>query len=346
MIMNSHTHKKKHPLLLQMLLPLSIVIITLCIGTIGYYILWLDNNGTVLDALYMTVITIATIGFGEVKPLSSAGRIFTIVITFIGMGGLIYLLTTLMEYLVQIQLSDTKEQKRMKTRLEQLHNHIILIGGGRVGKHAANELLRHNQEFILIDSDVRIREYADEHEILYHIGDATDDNILIKAGIERARGIIIATPNDATNLFIVLSARSLHPTIKIIARAEEESSVRKLLRAGADKAITPHTIGGQQLVTLMIHPTIVDFLENTIGSYDNGLRIESLTIAPGSPIIGHSLDDIYSQYKSTATVLVIIKDKQFFPNPEKYIRIEEGNHIIAFGTDEQLTLLEQLATIS
>lgn len=346
MIMDIRKNNTQHPLLRQMLLPLSIVVITLCIGTLGYYILWLDINGTVLDALYMTVITIATIGFGEVKPLSSAGRIFTIIITFVGMGGLVYVLSAAMEYLVQFQLSDKKEQKRMKEHLEQLHNHIIVIGCGRVGKHAANELLHHKQTFIVIDNDARIRDYATEHGIFALIGHATDDNVLIKAGIERAKGIIIATPNDATNLFIVLSARTLNPSIKIIARAEEESSIRKLLRAGADKAITPHTISGQQLVTLMIHPTIVDFLENTIGTYDNGLRIESLTIAHNSPIIGHSLDELYTTYKSTATILVIIKNRQYFPNPEKYLRIEEGNHIIALGTDEQLTLLEQLATIS
>ena len=325
-------------------LPFGIVITTLIIGTCGYYYLWKDQGGTLLDALYMTVITIATIGFGEVKSLDSAGRIFTIVITFVGMGGLVYVLTAVMEYLVQFQLSGKREEKKMNERIQKMTNHIILIGAGRVGKRAAKELSKNKEDFVLLDADTATLSYADENGFAALIGDGTDDAVLQKAGIEKAKGIIIATPNDATNLFIVLSARTLNPAIKIIARAEEESSIRKLERAGANKAITPHTISGQQLVTLMIHPTVVDFLENAIGSADSGLRIESLQIMENSIINNKTLDEIKSKRYTLANVLVVIRGKNYFANPEGSFIVNQGDHIVALGTSEQLTNLEKIAS--
>lgn len=336
--------KSSRTFIANLALPFGIVIITLLIGTIGYYILWSDEGGTVLDALYMTVITIATIGFGEVRPLTTSGRLFTIFITFVGMGGLVYVLTSVMEYLVQFQLSGNREQKRMNNLMQKMSNHIILVGAGRVGRRAAKELLKNNEQFVLLDTDSATLEFAEQNGFTVLIGDGTDDSVLQKAGIERAKGIIIATPNDATNLFIVLSARTLNPSIKIIARAEEENSIRKLERAGADKAITPHTISGQQLVTLMIHPTVVDFLENAIGSADVGLRIESLQVTEKSMMIGKTLEEIKQKKLTTANILVIIRGSNYYANPEISLRVEKDDHIIALGTAEQLAELEKVAT--
>jgi len=223
----------------RLVLPLSVVFAVVVGGTAGYFWLWRAVGGTWLDALFMTVTTITTVGYGEVKPLDSAGRIFTMIIAIVGVGSLFFTFGVVMEYIVALRLADPTGRRKMDKRIEALHGHIILAGLGRVGRQAGHELAEARMPFLVVEPSEATARHAEELGWLCLQGDATDDAVLERAGVRRARGLIATTANDATNMYIVLSARVLNPKLHIVSRAVDETSVPKLTRAGADRAIKP-----------------------------------------------------------------------------------------------------------
>ena len=222
----------------RLLIPLTLVLAVVVVGTLGYYGLWYPQ-GTWLDALFMTVTTITTVGYGEVKPLDTPGRIFTMIIAIVGVGSLFYTFGVVMEYIVALRLADPTGRRKMDKRIEALHEHIILAGLGRVGRQAGRELAEARVPFLVVEPSEVTARHAEEQGWLCLQGDATDDAVLERAGVRRARGLIATTANDATNMYIVLSARVLNPKLHIVSRAVDETSVPKLTRAGADRAISP-----------------------------------------------------------------------------------------------------------
>jgi voltage-gated potassium channel len=326
----------------RLLLPLTLVLTVVVIGTLGYRWLWGDVGGTWMDALFMTVTTITTIGYGEIKPLTTAGRLFTIFLAFTGIGSLFYMLGVVMEYLVSVRLADPFGRRRMERRIGELTGHVIVAGLGRVGRQAALELHEAGTAFVLVDPSEPAIRYAAERGYLALLGDATEDEVLQRAGIGRARGLIVTTANDATNMYVVLSARVLRPDLYIVTRAADEAGVTKLARAGANRAVSPYAIGGHRLAHLMLSPAVVDFFETALRRGNDALNIEDLAMAPDSPGVGQTLDTLNIRRTTGATVLAILRDGNPLVSPPGDLALAAGDRLLALGTGDQLRRLEKL----
>jgi voltage-gated potassium channel len=326
----------------RLLLPLSLVGSVVVVGTLGYHWLWRGLDATWMDALFMTVTTITTIGYGEVKPLDTWGRIFTMILAVTGIGSLFYTLGVVMEYLVAVRLADPGGRRRMERRIEELGGHVILAGLGRVGRQAAHELEQAKTAFLIVDPGAAAGRYAEERGYLVLSGDATDDAVLERAGVRRARGLIVTTANDATNMYIILSARVLNPDLYIVSRAVDDASVTKLARAGANRAISPYAIGGHRLAHLILKPTVVDFFETALRRGTAALNIEDLAIPPDSPTVGQALDALNIRRVTGVTILAILREGNPLVSPPGDFVLDKGDQLLALGTAEQLARLEQL----
>jgi len=311
-------------------------------GTLGYWWLWRDVGGTWLDALFMTVTTVTTIGYGEIRPLSSAGRLFTIALALSGIAVVFYTFGILMEYLVSSRLADASGRNRMEKRIAQLREHVIVAGLGRVGRQASEELAAARLPFVVVDPGADAVEHALERGWLGLEGDATEDALLERAGIRRARGLIATTSNDAINMYIVLSARVLNPALHVVSRAADEASVPKLIRAGANRAISPYAIGGHRLAHLIISPTVVDFFETALRRGGETLAIEDLQVGATSPVGGKSLDGLDVRRVTGVTVLAVLREGQPPISPSGDLTLQAGDHVLALGTQDQLRALERL----
>jgi voltage-gated potassium channel len=327
---------------IQLLLPLSVVTVVVLVGTLGYFWLWRAEGGTWMDALFMTVTTITTVGYGEVKPLGTAGRVFTMILALAGIGSLFYTLGVMMEYLVATRLADPGGRRRMQRRIDQLRGHVIVTGLGRVGRQTAQELSQAGMPFVVIDPGAAAGRHAQDRGYLLLEGDATDDPMLERAGVRRASGLVVTTANDATNMYIVLSARVLNPELSIVSRAVDDASMTKLIRAGANRAISPYAIGGHRLAHLILKPTVVDFFETAMRAGADQLNIEDVAVTPDSPAIGRTLDELNIRRVTGATVLAILREGNPIASPPGDLALAKGDQLLALGTREQLARLEAL----
>ncbi len=326
----------------RLALPVGLVLAVVLAGTVGYHWLWAADGGTWLDALFMTVTTITTIGYGEVRPLTSAGRLFTMALAFVGVGSLFYTLGAMMEYLVSARLADPRGWRRMERRIDALAGHVIVAGLGRVGREAARELADARRSFVVVDPAEAAVRQAEERGYLFLQGDATEDGVLERAGVRRAAGLIVTSVHDATNMYIVLSARVLNPALYIVSRAIDEASVPKLIRAGANRAISPYAIGGHRLAHLILSPAVVDFFETALRRGTETLNIEDIAVRPESPVLGKTLEALDVRRATGATVLAILRDGTPLVGSPGELTIGAGDHLLALGTGEQLERLERL----
>ena len=333
---------KRH--LKQPILPITILVLVFIIGTIGYYLLWHKEYGeNIVDALYMTVITMTTLGYMEVHPLDDTGRIFTMFIAVIGIGSLFYILTTVMENLVIIEINQFRKKKKMLKKIDNLNKHIVLVGFGRVGQLAARELLESGEDFVVVDNDfIEDDIFNIKDKILTITGDATDDSTLMMAGIDKARAMIIATADAATTVFVTLSAKVFNPELFLIVRSDDFHDHAKLIRAGANKIVNPYSIGGQRLVNHILKPHVIDFFETNLGSKTN-MRIESIEITDNSNWCNKSLKELDVRKKSGATILAIMRNDETIVNPDATLTIRNNDKVLAFGTTENLEILEKSA---
>ena len=327
-------------------LPILVLGSVIILGTLGYYLLWRTYNATWLDALYMTFITITTVGYNEIHPLSSLGRIFTIGISITGIASLFYLFTVVMDHLVSLKLSDAREKRKMQEAIAKLKNHIILAGLGRMGRRAASELASEDKAFVVIDEDEAALQHATEQGYFYVSGEASEDDILEQAGIKKARGLIATTSSDASNAFIAMSAKALNPELLVIARAESETSTSKLIKAGADRVLDPYTLGGRRLANLFLHPAAVDFLETTIKRGKVQLDVEDFEVLEKSAFVGKSLLELDVRKRCGVNILAILRRGDPVINPGGEFRLEVGDQLIALGTQEQLGKLEEIAHVN
>jgi voltage-gated potassium channel len=327
----------------RLFLPLTLVLAVVLVGTLGYYALWYPG-GTWLDALFMTVTTITTIGYGEVRPLTSAGRLLTMALAFVGIGSLFYTLGAMMEYLVSARMADPRGWRTMERRIESLQGHVIVAGLGRVGRQAARELAEAQRPFVAVDPGEAAVHHAEDRGYLFLRGDATEDGVLERAGVRRAGGLIVTTSHDATNMYIVLSARVLNPDLYIVSRAVDEASVTKLTRAGANRAISPYAIGGHRLAHLILNPAVVDFFETALRKGNEALAIEDIAVPAWSPGAGKTLETLDIRRATGATVLAILRDGTPLVGPPGELVLSAGDHLLALGTGEQLLRLEQLVS--
>jgi voltage-gated potassium channel len=320
--------------------PIVVIGVLLALGTTGY--MTIEGWGF-LDALYMTLTTLATVGFGEIHPLSQAGRAFTIGLIVLGVGGVLYTFTTVMQFVFEGHLGREWEQRRMQRRIDALRDHFILCGYGRVGRQVARDFIEDRIPFVLIDSQESRLEAAAADGCVTLRGDATDDDTLKRAGIARARGLVTCVQSDADNIFVTLSARALRHDLYIVARSDNEDAAPKLRRAGADRVVSPYSIGGRQMAMLAVRPAAVEFVDRVLSRADIELLLEDFAIAERSPLVGRTIAEIQQRVAPGVTVLAIRRDQRLVTQPDPATDIRLGDEVVAFGTPEQLRALEGVA---
>ena len=324
----------------KLFLALALIIIVIAFGTAGYQLI---EGWNFLDALYMTIITLTTVGYREVHELSSRGMIFTIVLLMVGVGTFLYALSAGAKIILEGELQELFGRKRLEKKIKELKGHYIICGYGRMGKIICRELKAKNVPFVAIE---RNGDFLNNRldDFLGISGDATNDDILREAGIERAKGLISVLPNDALNLYVVLSARELNPDLHIVARAGEEGSENKLLRAGADKVVSPYHIGGLRIAHTILRPAVVDFIEFATKTGNIELQMEEVTIPEGSSMADKSLDQC-GIGRELGIIIVGIKrhtgEMRF--NPTSRSTIKAGDTLIALGEISKLKVLENMS---
>jgi voltage-gated potassium channel len=313
------------------------LVIIVVIGVIGYELI---EGWKFLDSLYMVMITITTVGYNEVHPLSSAGRIFTMFLMFGGVGGALYALSGIVGYVVEGNIGTEWELRKMKNRINALKDHFILCGFGRVGEEIAKTFKAEDVPFIVIDNRPDRLEQLSKSDYIYLAGDATRDEILKEAGIESARGLIAAVGTDVDNTYITLSARGICPGLFIEARASSPEAAKKLERSGANRVIMPHAIGGSRMAMLALRPAVVDFVDNVIYSRGREMLLESIDVKADSNLVGQTIQDINHR---TRVVILAMQKKgvSLMPNPSGDVLVEKGDQLFVIGTRAQLTTLEQ-----
>jgi len=310
------------------------------LGTLGYAVL---EGWQFLDSLYMTVITIGTVGYREVAPLSDPGRVFTIVLIFAGVGSIAYSFGTIVEFMVEGHLTSLLEGRRMEKRINALTGHHIVVGIGRVGSVVAKSLADEGVPFVVVDSCDECRVAAEEAGWLFVHGDATDEQVLLDAGVERARGLVTAVDTDADNLFVSLTARTLNPSLYIIARSSSVTSEAKILRSGADRVITPNVIGGRRMAAMVLHPLVSDYLDIVTHGDEIEFRLDSMPIGRESRLADVKIKDARVRDVTGAYILAVRSDAgQINANPPAETVLVAGDELVVLGTREQLAALAAL----
>jgi voltage-gated potassium channel len=325
---------------LAVLLLLAIVII----GTVGYMLI---EDYSVVDALYMTIITMSTVGFGEVDPLSTGGRIFTFFLIVISFGIFAYAVTTLTRYIVDGIFRYYYMDVKVGKKIVKLKNHVIVCGYGRNGRQAMEELMQRNMDAVIIDSQENIiDEIRGYPNMLYIQGDATNEETLESAGIKQARALITALPNDANNLFVVLTARELNPNLKIISRASDGQSVKKLKSAGATNVIMPDRIGGQRMAKLVAQPDVVEFLDYIMLQSPDAVYIEELSCNNLDSCFTNRSIGEWSIRKHTGANIIGLKtrDNKYVVNPGPDAKISSDDQLFVLGKKDQIQKLKDVLT--
>jgi voltage-gated potassium channel len=329
------------PRLHRLLAPVGVLVALLVAGTVGYQLV--EGWGW-LDALYMTVITITTVGFHEVHAMGAPGRVFTMVLAMGGVFTAFYAGVEFIRAVVTGEVLAVLGRQRMESRLEKLTGHFVVCGFGRMGRLVAEEFSSAGLPFVVVDRDPKVLEgFAIPHGIAL-VGDATADDVLRRAGVERARALVTAAASDADNLFITMSARLLSERLVIVARAEGEGVEVKLRRAGASRVVSPYAIGGHRVAQAVLRPNAVDFIELATRTGHLELQIEEVEVAPASTLVGRSLKA--SPVRSELGIIVVAIKKpgaKMTFNPPPDTTLESGDLLITLGHRQQLDRLEDIA---
>jgi len=321
----------------RMGIALAALVVVVLVGTIGYLLLGFE----LLDAAYQTVTTVSTVGFREVEPLSPNGQIFTMVLILVGVGATLYALATVMELILEGRLNELLGRRRMEQSIAAKHDHVIICGWGRVGRAIAAEVHAAKRDLVIVELDPS-RVANETHDTV--VGDATEDDVLKAAGLDRASALVAAVDSDAANSFIVLSARALREDLFIVARARGQYSEGKLRRAGADRIVNPQSIGGARMAAFVLQPHVAEFLDVVMRDRALEFRLEEVEVPVGSPLAGVTLGESSLRDRTGALVLALRDpDGQFRTNPRSDTRIEPGEVIIAIGTPAELESLAELA---
>jgi voltage-gated potassium channel len=328
------------PALRILIAPLIVLVMLLVGGTLGYRMV---GGWAWLDALYMTVITITTVGFHEVHPLGPTGRMFTMALALGGVFTAFYAAGAFIRAVVTGEIRTVFGRQRMESQLAQLSNHMVVCGFGRMGQLVCEEFSAAGLPFVVIDREPMVlQDFAMPHGIPLS-GEATSDDVLKRAGVERARALVTAAASDADNLYIAMSAHFINESLFIVARAESEGAERKLLRAGASRVISPYAIGGHRVAQAVLRPNAMDFIELATRSAHLELQIEEFALGAGSELVGTSLKD--SPIKSTLGIIVVAvkrPDGKMLYNPTPETVLAAGDVLITLGRRENLDRLQAM----
>jgi len=310
------------------------------VGTAGYHLI---EGWPFLESLYMTIVTLSTVGYGDYYPQTNEGRLFTIVLIIFGVGTMFFTIVLLAESTIETRLRALTGRGRQDKMIAKIKNHYIVCGCGRIGHLICRELKADKMDFVVIENNPEVIQKIEEEGFIYYKGDSTQDKSLLNAGIKRARGIVCVLPTDAENLYVILTAKELNPDIFILSRSEEEESEHRLLRAGADRVMSPYTLGGMRMAMAILRPAMLDFIEITTRRQSLELRMEELSVCDGSPVIGKSLEESEIRHDYGLIIVAVKKDsgKMIFNPLASYI-IEKGDKLIAMGEDDNVRRFTQV----
>ncbi len=327
----------------KILVALTLMVMVLLIGVVGYKML---SDFTWIEAIYMTIITVTTVGFSEVRPLDANAKIFTVflIVTSVFIFG--FAISVVSEYILGRNSLEVLKKKKVKKQIDSLSNHVVVCGFGRNGMQAAEKLIAYKKPFVVIERDKEIIERHEE-DILFVEGDANEDEVLVQAGIHRAQYLITAVPDDAANLFIVLSARQLNTGLFIISRASQITSVKKLQFAGANKVIMPDKIGGDHMASLVVMPDLITFLDQLSIEGEHTTNLEEVSIEDFTDQMDcNSLRDLDLRRKTGCTIIGYIDpDGKYIINPEADMELQPNSKVIVLGRPEQIRKLNQMFQI-
>ena len=308
------------------------------VGTVGYMLI---EGWGIVDSFYMTFITLTTIGFSEVRPLSPSGKFFTVALATVGIGTFATIASRAVQLLVT---SPTLRERFMQRRLDRMQDHYIICGYGRLGQRIARDLQKAGREFVVIDNRDDRAEQLEEAGIPYVNDDAEDERALRAAGLERAAGLVLVLPVDAANVFVALSAREIrNDDLFIVSRTNEQSSINKLIRAGANKVISPLEIGADRIAQTILRPRVDRFMDQVLGVASMDLDLEEVTVATGSLLDGHSLRDIDFRRRYDAIVVAVLKGEtgEWAFNPDATVPLNAGDTLIVLASQDQLVKIRE-----
>jgi voltage-gated potassium channel len=324
----------------QILISISLSIILLAIGSGGYMAI---EGWGFLDALYMTVITLATVGYGEVHSVSAAGRIFTLVLILLGVGYFLYVVGNIIQFLVEGRIRLVLGRHKLDKQINRLKNHYIICGYGRMGRELTGLLIQRYLDLVVIEQNEKRAEIMNSDGILYLIGQATDKEMLIRAGIQRAKGFITAVGTDADNVFLVLIARQMNPQIDIVARAIQNATKETLMAAGANRVISPYTSGARLMSHAVLRPTVLSFFDMAFSDESTDIQVEEITIKSNSELVDKTLIESGIRRKFDLIVLLIKKqDGAMLFNPGANTRLEINDTVVVVGRLRSIQEFERM----
>jgi voltage-gated potassium channel len=317
-----------------------LAVLILVAGTLGYVFL---EGWPFIDALYMTVITLATVGFNEVHQLSRAGRVFTMVLIMVGVGFVFYLAGSIIQFMVEGRIRDILGRRKLEKELRKLRDHYIVCGYGRVGSSICDLLASKPLGFVVIERNPERIDRLSDRNLLYVAGDATDEENLIKAGVEKARGLLAVLKTDSDNVYVTLTARQLNPELFIIARGGEEKSENKLRAAGANRVVSPYLMGAHRIAQTILRPTVTDFLELTLMEKSRDIQMEEVPVHPASKLIDVALQDSGIRKDFDLIIVAVRKPEgEMLFNPSSQTRLQGGDMVVAIGEKHNLERLEKI----
>jgi voltage-gated potassium channel len=321
----------------RFLIAVAVIIAVIAAGMVGYVVI---EGFSPLDALYMSVITISTVGYGEVHHLDTAGRIFTMVLIVTGVGTFLYLLTSIGELVIEGQLREHLGATAMQRRIHNLKDHVIICGFGRFGRVVAEDLLANSVPIVVIEPDDAKEAALNRLGAPYLIASALDDEILEEAGITTARALVAATGSDADNVYITLSAREKNHDFRIHARGETEAGLRRLTQAGADQVVSAYQRGGSRVAAMILRPAVVDFLELTTPGRGDEVDLEEINVQPGSRLLGLRIGEI-ERDSPRLRIVALKRGAKTSLIPDATTAVEVGDYIVAVGDRASLTRLAE-----
>ncbi len=324
----------------EILLYLLAVVTVVLVGTLGFYGI---EGWPLFDAFYMTVITLSTVGYGEVHPLTPHGRLFAVALIFLGVGVATAVLPRLAAKIIENQIRWVFERKDMQEIVDRMDGHAILCGYGRLCQIAAKHLRQAGRKFVIVDKDEARVEGAKRAGFVAIKGDVTTEEALLAAGVKRAKQLVILMPKDSDNLYAIMCGRDLNPEIYIISRADDEASEKRLARAGAARVLSPYRIGGEKIASGLLRPFVTDFIDIAGGGDENKLQMEELVIPDGSPLAGASLHSAEIRKRTNVIIAALIgKNGKMIVNPAADAVLESGATLIALGQKKDFQILESM----